>query len=203
MSKKMKQLSVIMVIATVMACSLGFAQPSIVAVTGETTTYAPGDDGFYQAGVTGPSPRFRDLGNGTVRDGLTGLIWLKQANCFGPVPWADAIADANNLASPNCGLADRSVAGDWRLPNVKELLSLIDYGFFQPALSNAAGTGQWTEGDAFSNVGARNCYWSSTTGVDLPSRAWFVGLDAGSATDIEDLANKANSCFVWPMWGGL
>jgi hypothetical protein len=44
------------------------------------------------------------------------------------------------------------MAGDWRLPNVREMHSLIDFGFLSPALSNIAGTAQWTEGDAFSSV---------------------------------------------------
>jgi hypothetical protein len=36
---------------------------------------------------------------------------------------------------------------DWRLPNIKELQSLMHFGFANPVLSNAAGTAQWTEGD--------------------------------------------------------
>ena len=78
-----------------------------------------------------PTPRFQDKGNGAVEDKLTGLIWLK---------------DANTLASGSCGLTDGSVAGAWRLSNVKELESLIDFGFIGPALSNAAGTAQWMAG---------------------------------------------------------
>ncbi|HEX9868842.1 MAG TPA: hypothetical protein VGC99_09650 [Candidatus Tectomicrobia bacterium] len=40
-----------------------------------------GEDGELQAGVRSPVPRFTDRGNGSVRDNLTGLIWLKFPNC--------------------------------------------------------------------------------------------------------------------------
>jgi len=48
-------------------------------------------------GVSWPSPRFTDNGNGTVTDNLTGLIWLKHASCYGKRTWADASSDANAL----------------------------------------------------------------------------------------------------------
>ncbi len=46
--------------------------------TGQTTSYATGDDGDLQVGVDWPLPRFTDNNNGTVTDNLTGLIWLKN-----------------------------------------------------------------------------------------------------------------------------
>ena len=52
---------------------------------------------------------------------------------------------------------DGSAPGDWRLSNIKELQSLIDYGHADPALS---------EGHPFSDV-QPTCYWSSTS-VDSP-----------------------------------
>jgi hypothetical protein len=179
------------------------APPSPVPQTGQTTSYGPEDDGAIQAGVEWPTPRFIDNRNGTVLDNLTGLLWLKQANCFGFVMWAQALTAANALASPNCGLTDGSVVGDWRLPNVKELQSLIDFGFMYPPLSNAAGTGQWPEGDAFSNV-ATQCYWSSTTRHDLSSVGWWVGLDGGETIGEvgPDFADKSVNCAVWPVRGG-
>ncbi len=79
----------------------------------------------------------------------------------------------NNLASGECGLTDGSVAGDWHMPNVKELQSLIYFGFHTPPLTNAEGTGQWTEGDAF--IGVRlGPYQSSTVRSELPTEAFIV-----------------------------
>ena len=44
-----------------------------------------------QKGVAWPNPRFTDNGNGTVTDNLTGLIWLKNANCFGTKKLGDGL----------------------------------------------------------------------------------------------------------------
>ena len=52
-----------------------------------------GDDGDLEKGITWPNPRFTDNGVGTVTDNLTGLIWLKDANCFGPRDWSEAVSD--------------------------------------------------------------------------------------------------------------
>ena len=55
-------------------------------------------------------------------------------NCFGAKIWADALNDCNTLADGMCGLTDGSLAGDWRLPNVRELHSLVDFGEVHPPL---------------------------------------------------------------------
>ena len=106
-----------------------------VEKTGQITSYSAtgGEDGDLQKGVKWPKPRFKDNGNGTVTDRLTKLIWLKNANAFGERTWEQALSDANTLASGSAGLTDGSVAGDWRLPNVKELQSLIDFAYDNPA----------------------------------------------------------------------
>jgi hypothetical protein len=65
------------------------------------------------------------------------------------------------------------VAGSWRLPNVKELASLIDYGTFNPALP---------AGHSFSGVQLTR-YWSSTTVVGLPDWAWVVWMGCAAGGD--------------------
>jgi hypothetical protein len=90
------------------------------------------------------------------------------------------------------------VAGDWRLPNVRELLSLADYGFILPALSNAAGTAQCTATDcAFSGVQSV-VYWSSTPRADFPGAVFFVHMDQGK----NDSTDQDNPFHVWPVRGG-
>jgi hypothetical protein len=170
-----------------------------VAKTGQTDSYsAAGTDGALQKGVAWPSPRFTDNGNGTVTDKLTGLIWMKNANGFnGTKTWDDALSAANNLASGSAGLMDGSKAGDWRLPNVRELQSLIDYGFYGPALPNTQGTGQWSEGNPFQGVQS-DFYWSSTTNAGSASTAWSVYFNAGSVGNTA----KSNSIYVWCVRGG-
>jgi len=109
-----------------------------VAKTGQTTSYAPGDDGDLQMGVASPSPRFTDNVNGTVTDNLTGLIWTQDADCDGTNrTWSEAVDYCNGLAEGTCGLSDGSSAGDWRLPNVRELHTLVDYAYDAPALTTS------------------------------------------------------------------
>lgn len=61
---------------------------------------------------------FHDNGDGTITDRATGLIWMKK-DSGKAMTWGEALAYAENL----------SYAGhdDWRLPNVKELQSIVDY----------------------------------------------------------------------------
>jgi hypothetical protein len=162
--------------------------------TGQTTSYGPGDDGALQKGVAWPNPRFTDNSNGTVTDNLTGLIWLKNANCFGTKSWTQALSAANGLASGSCGLSDGSAAGQWRLPNVKELQSLIDFAHDSPALSNVAGTGQWAEGDPFINV-QHWSYWSSSSVSNSTGSAWRGYMWDGYVSN----SLKDSSFYVWAV----
>ena len=175
--------------------------PAPVEKTGQTTSWATGDDGDLKKGIAWPNPRFTNNGDGTVTDNLTGLIWLKNANCFGASLWATALSDCNTLAHGSCGLMDGSVAGDWRLPNIKELYSLIHLGVSDPVLPNTAGTGKWTEGAPFSGVQS-NYYWSSTTYATPSSAAgyaWGVSLGFGSVFSGD---KDEDSYYVWPVRGG-
>lgn len=160
--------------------------------TGQTTSYATGDDGALQKGIAWPNPRFTDNGNGTVTDKLTGLVWLKNANCFGARTWANALTDANALANGQCGLTDGSKVGDWRLPNKNELLSLIDRSKYNPALQ---------AGHPFINVQTQYYYWSSTTSnasnyISGYYARWVVGMEMGDFGDLDSAPH------VWPVRGG-
>jgi hypothetical protein len=161
-----------------------------VPKTGQKTSYALGlDDGGYQKGVPSPTPRFTDNGNGTVTDKLTGLIWMKDANAFGVQTWAQALSDAVTLKSGMAGLTDGSKVGDWRLPNVRELQSLIDYGSYSPPLP---------VGHPFTNVVNIDFYWSSTTYYFISSEAWFVSFYDGYMA----FADKSSTYNIWCVRGG-
>ena len=150
-----------------------------------------------EKGVAWPSKRFTDKGNGTVTDNLTKLIWLKNADAFGIQNWEQALAKANGLSSGSAGLSDGSKAGDWWLPNVKELQSLIDRAFHEPALSDESGKFRWSEGRAFIGVQS-GYYWSSTTDSDSTTRAWGVNLSYGGVSG----GSKAGTLYVWPVRAG-
>ena len=168
-----------------------------VPQTGQTSSVAIGDDGNLQKGVAWPNPRFTDNANGTVTDNLTGLIWLKDANCYGTRSWAQALSDANALASGSCSLIDGSTAGQWRLPNLREMQSLVHYGFSNPAVPNTAGTGQWTPGNPFTNVQSGD-YWSSTASAGFASFAWLVTLSHGDVYNDDE----TGTFYMWPVRGG-
>ena len=131
---------------------------------------------------------FTDNSDGTVTDNLTGLIWLKNASCFGQIDWTTALTDTSTLNNGDCGLSDGSNEKDWRLPNFNELRSLIDPGRTDPALPAA---------HPFIGVQS-DVYWSSTTNEDFTDRAWIVWLDSG---DVSYYIKNLNY-YVWPVRGG-
>jgi len=113
------------------ATPLPAAVPYPIADTGQIRCYdnrseisppAPeqpffGQDGQYQ----GRQPAYKDNGDGTVSDPVTGLTWIQRppsAKC----PWADA---PKVVAALNA----RKFGGhtDWRVPTTKELYSLINH----------------------------------------------------------------------------
>jgi hypothetical protein len=97
------------------------------------------------AGISWPSPRFTDNGDGTVTDKMTGLMWIKNANAIktlhpefdtqydfsghgdGKVTWATAIEFIGKIndGTYNCGAT--TTYTDWRMPNVREMRSLLLY----------------------------------------------------------------------------
>ena len=150
------------------------------------------------ADMTENAVRFTDNGNGTVTDHKTGLVWLRDASALGRLTWKEAMDACAALESGQHGLTDGSKVSDWRLPERLELESLLDLRFCDPALSNAAGTAKWSDGDAFSGVQSNN-YWSSTSSVYGTSIAWAVYLSYGTVS----AHVKANTLYVWPVRSSL
>lgn len=172
----------------------GNAQVNL-GVTGQTKSYTAGDDGSLKKGVPWSGSRFTDNQDGTVTDSLTGLVWLKNAGCFATAIWATALTDANQLASGSCGLTDSSKAGDWRLPNLSELESIVDVSGSSPAL---------TPGNPFTNV-SQSLYWTSTSyyeGQAGSSEAWTIRMSDGRYVNdrINNLKATSNNA-VWAVKG--
>ena len=143
-----------------------------------------------------PEDRFIDNEDGTVTDNNSGLMWLKNANCFSVTNWFNAMDIAATLASGQCGLSDSSTAGDWRLPTKEEWGEFVCSQYDDPAVCNTKGTGQWSEGDPFDNV-QPDAYWSSTeyfSGYAMYVDLYYGGMNHRLKTSV--------SCWVWPVRGG-
>jgi len=189
------------------------AAPTTVTISGgggkgatATVTILSNHDDAYWAtqgiGAPLPSPRFTNNHDGTVTDRKTGLIWFANANAFGKVPWPQALAECANLASGAHGLTDGSTAGQWRLPNVEELLSLCNYGYTKPAFTNDKGDAQWNASDvgkvcSFADVQSDG-YWTSTC---VKSYATYVHLGEGFIS-FELARGSVYVLPVWPVRGG-
>ena len=99
---------------------------------------------------------FADNGDGTVTDEATGLMWMQNDSGLG-YNWQDALAHAE----------ETNFAGhdDWRLPNVKELQSLVDYTR-SPSTSGSAAIDPLFNATSIVNEAGDtdySCYWSGTT----------------------------------------
>ena len=162
--------------------------------TGQTACYnstgggipcaGTGQDGEIRAGLAFPKPRFIASGE-CVTDNLFGLMWARNANLpNGTRTWQGAL---DYVASLNSG---PGLCGhhDWRLPNRKELRSLIDHSQYAPAL---------TIGHPFVNVQS-DYYWSSSSKASGTYNAWIVNMWYGYVYDYD----KDNTNYVWPVRSG-
>ena len=164
-----------------------------VLPTGQTRCYdgagntipcpGSGQDAALAAAPPSGLTRFTAAGDGLVADRATGLLWAADAGLTGfPMPWIEALALAAGWAST--GLLGRR---DWRLPNRRELRSLVSYGTARPALP---------VGHPFKNVFVGWC-WSATTAAPAPAYAWSVHLEGGRMF----YGKKDQDCLVWPVAG--
>jgi hypothetical protein len=210
MKKRVLTALVVLTGIFLLSASIVWAQPAPVARTGQTTCYADnntltyctnpdaaGQDGDLQMGVPWPDPRFTDNGDGTVTDNLTGLMWTKDANDNGTMSWNDAIDYSNNLSLGNAGCGSNHT--DWRLPNVNELQSLIDFGH---ELINSVDV-KLPTGHPFVNVEVGPPYWSSTSKINEDNDT--TSITARTMVMVFGLANsfrsKFQSYWVWPVRG--
>ncbi len=132
-------------------------------IKGYPTGPMPGQSegkGFFVLYVRGNSAygqnSLADNGDGTITDSATGLMW-QQADSGSGLNWGDALAtcDSQTTAGYN----------DWRLPNAKELQSIVDYSR-SPDTTGTAAIDPLFSVTAITNEAGQSdfpAYWSSTT----------------------------------------
>lgn len=138
------------------ACYWYVAEQGWVEVPCDSAEY-PGQDGFYQTGCP-TAGRFTDNGDGTVTDNCTGLVWQKDTadvNGDGTIVWEqDALTW--QAALQYCESLEFAGHDDWRLPNVRELQSIVDYGRYNPSIDPVFGAesgGYWSSSTFVFSVG--------------------------------------------------
>jgi PKD repeat protein len=114
--------------------------------------------------------QYVDHGNGTVTDTGTGLIWQKSDDGIKRI-WKDALASCEQLSLAGCM--------DWRLPNVRELETLVAVGRSKPAIDSI-----------FSR--RSDYYWTGTTQTFSPDLAWTVDFQYGGV----NWAGKSETFYV-------
>jgi len=132
--------------------------------------------GFFLCAALLGAP-YTDNGNGTVTDSATGLVWQKCSagqgttlgNCstgsISSYTWSNAITYCEGLT-----LGGRS---DWRLPNINELRSIVDYG---------KSSSPTIDSTSFPNTQS-NGYWSSSTYAQYTANSWYVLFSNGLVND--------------------
>jgi len=143
-----------------------------------TTTF--GEDHDYQPAATQMS--YTDNGDGTITDNRTGLMWLKDANQYN-----GGAAQTWEAALSGCEGFTYAGYTDWRLPNVKELITIVRYEGSAPYINTTY----------FLNTQS-NYYWTSTTYVPTTTYAMFVNFGSGSV----NVSTKTNTYYVRPVRGG-
>jgi hypothetical protein len=138
--------------------------------------------------ASAPDSRFSANGDGTVTDRATGLIW-KQ--CAEGLSGADCLTGGATTFTWQAALqraADADFAGSslWRLPNKKELASLVEQRCYAPAINS----------NFFPNTPS-SWFWSSSPFAGYADRAWSVSFDYGYVSDSKD-----NAAYVRLVRGG-
>ena len=180
--------------------------PAGPLITGQTACFDPDggtifcngtrEDGDVQAGV---SRSYTDNGDGTITDNRTGLMWEKLSN-DGSIHDRDALMAWGNAFTKIQSLNTANFAGhdDWRLPNVIELTTLVNYGTQIPAISAAFASDCPQDCTVLtcSCIGSQDPigYWTSTTyeNGSNGSGAWAI-LFAGGFNGAVD---KSFSAYV-------
>lgn len=129
--------------------------------------YVRGGEGYGQN-------QFMDNGDGTISDLATGLTWMEQ-DSGQALNWGEALVYCESL--------DYAGESDWRLPNAKELQSLVDYSR-SPDTTKSAAIDPLFDSTAITNEDGQQDWpymWSSTTHINQRGYENAVYISFGRA----------------------
>lgn len=145
--------------------------------TGQTVSYMDYDDGFFELGADRKYLRIGDI----VRDEVTGLMWQDNS---------DVVHYKNraNFANAKSYCTNLKLGGykDWRLPEIKEFMTLVYIGsktWLDPVFKYTKQSNEY-----------KNYYWSNTIDSEYNSRAWVINLDNGKL--LTESNDEGNGNFV-------
>ena len=130
--------------------------------------------------ASAPQNRFIVQGD-EVLDIATGLVWSRCLLGQSGATCHDGVANILNWKDAlNAVKAVRDSTGvDWRLPNIKEMQSIVEQKCFSPAVNLAV----------FPNTLFDRLHWTSTSRASYKSYAWALDFDSG----IHNLIYKSGS----------
>lgn len=138
-----------------------------------------GQDGELQEGTPNS---YVDNGDGTITDNGTGLMWEKLAD-DGTIHDKDTVYTFDDSFTKIDTLNLASFAGhaDWRLPNIHELDSIVDFGNAGPTTNQVFHKPSCLPGCTVTSCSCTRSanYWSSTAYETDPTCSWKVGFDVG------------------------
>ena len=153
--------------------------PSSATKTSCPTLY-PNQDGFWRAGRPFA---YTDNGDGTITDDATGLTWEKLGRDGGihDVGFADTWSSATAVKIAQLNTAAFAGHSDWRVPNRRELDSLLSLSGAQPAVQPAFDDGCAPGCSPLAcSCTSAGPYWSSSVYAPDASRRWTVSFGDGS-----------------------
>lgn len=131
-------------------------------------------------------------GDGTITDNVTALMWQMTPTAV-DYNWYEATGTYDATYNPTainiCSNLTLGGYGDWRLPEKRELLSIVDYGTVNPAINTT-----------FFPVSSTYDYWANTT--YNTTDAWYVRFANGAATTAGKTVGKHVQCVRGAPWGG-
>jgi hypothetical protein len=154
-----------------------------------------GQDSRVRTGCPNDANRFTDHGDGTVTDNCTGLMWQKESsdvNDDGNIDTSDSLNWCDALA--HCAHLTFAGHDDWRLPNVRELQSIVDYG------KDASIEDVFRLPPASLEI--LIAYLTSTSNVLQPSEAWAVAFRGSSPQGVVTTTSKGALHFLRAVRGG-